>query len=142
MLSEFIDSAVDFMLVEAYALAAYGYPRSTGDIDIWVRADKHTGPMVYACLSRFGAPLHDLSVDDLSTPGIVFQIGVPPVRIDILTKIDGVDFEESWGNRMTVDWDGLKIPVIGVADLIKNKRSTGRTRDLADAEQLEAYLDE
>lgn len=140
MLSEFIDSAVDFMLVGAYALAAHGYPRSTGDIDIWVRADKHTGPLVYDCLSRFNAPLHDLTVDDLSTPGIVFQIGVPPVRIDILTKIDGVLFEDAWANRTTVDWDGLKIPVIGLADLIKNKRSTGRTKDLADAEQLETNL--
>ncbi len=142
MLSEFIDSAVDFMLVGAYALAAYGYPRSTGDIDIWVRADKYTGPLVYACLLRFGAPLHDLTVEDLSTPGMVFQIGVPPVRIDILTKIDGVVFEDAWQNRTTVDWDGLKIPVIGLTDLIKNKRSTGRTKDLADAEQLEANLGE
>ena len=142
MLSEFIDSKVDFMLVGAYALAAYGYPRATGDIDIWVRADKQTGALVYACLKQFGAPLHDLTIDDLSTPGMVFQIGVPPVRIDILTKSDRVLFEDAWRNRTNVDWDGMTIPIIGLADLIKNKRSTGRTKDLADAEQLEANLDD
>ena len=71
---------------------------------------------------------------------MVFQIGVPPVRIDILTKIDGVVFEDAWRNRTTVEWDGMTIPIIGLADLIKNKRSTGRTKDIADAEQLEANL--
>lgn len=125
------------MLVGAYALAAHGYPRSTGDMDIWVRADEKTGPKVYEAIKRFGAPLHDLDVADLSHPGVVFQIGVPPVRIDILTALSGLVFEQAWANRSCVEWDGLKIPVISRLDLIRNKRSTGRTKDLADAEQLE-----
>lgn len=137
LLSGFIDSEIDFLLVGAYALAAHGYPRSTGDIDLWVRADAETGPKTFESLIRFGAPIHDLEVSDLCSPGFVFQIGVPPVRIDILTNISGIRFEEAWSNRIYVVWDGLRIPVIGRQDLIRNKRSTGRTKDLADAEQLE-----
>lgn len=92
MLSEFVSSGVEFLLVGAYALAAHGYPRSTGDIDLWVRADVATANKVYDAITRFGAPLHDLTPEDFSRPGIVFQIGVAPIRIDILTSIDGVEF--------------------------------------------------
>jgi len=125
------------LLVGAYALAAHGYPRSTGDMNLWVRADESTAPRVYEALQRFGAPLHYLDISDLCRPGIVFQIGVPPVRIDILTNLSGLLFEHAWVNRVKVKWDGLEIPVIGRNDLILNKRSTGRIKDLADAEQLE-----
>jgi predicted nucleotidyltransferase len=142
MLSELNSSEVDFMLVGAYAMAAHGFPRSTGDIDIWIRADEETAPKVYDCLVRFGAPMHVLTVSDLSKPGMIFQIGVPPVRIDILTKIDGVLFEEAWKNRLKVVWDGLDVQVIGLEDLIENKRSTGRTKDVADVERLERPADQ
>lgn len=137
MLSAFIDAEIDFLLVGAYAMAAYGYPRATGDIDLWVRTDDATAPKVYRAIAEFGAPVAGLKVSDLSEPGIVFQIGVAPVRIDILTQIDCVSFDDAWPNRMVVNWDGLEIPVIGRSDLIRNKRLTGRTKDLADAEQLE-----
>ncbi len=142
MLSALIDAEVDFLLVGAYAMAAYGYPRATGDIDLWVRADDATAPKVYRAIAEFGAPVEGLNVSDLSEPGIVFQIGVSPVRIDILTKIDSVSFDDAWPNRISVNWDGLEIPVIGRTDLIRNKRSTGRTKDLADAEQLEQDADD
>ncbi|EMI22518.1 hypothetical protein RMSM_00543 [Rhodopirellula maiorica SM1] len=137
MLSAFIDAKIEFLLVGAYAMAAHGYPRATGDIDLWVRADAATAPKVYQAIAEFGAPVGGLNVSDLSEPGIVFQIGVPPVRIDILTQIDSVSFDDAWQNRISVNWDGLNIPVISLGDLIQNKRSTGRTKDLADAEQLE-----
>ncbi len=142
MLSALIDAEVDFLLVGAYAMAAHGYPRATGDIDLWVRADDATAPKVYRAIAEFGAPVEGLNVSDLSEPGIVFQIGVSPVRIDILTKIDSVSFDDAWPNRISVNWDGLEIPVIGRTDLIRNKRSTGRTKDLADAEQLEQDADD
>ncbi len=128
------------MLVGAYALAAHGYPRSTGDIDLWVRANQTNASKVHEAIVRFGAPLHGLTVVDLSHPDIVFQIGVAPVRIDILTKIDGVEFEDAWKNRIIANWAGLDVPVIGLSDLILNKRSTGRTKDLADVEQLEREI--
>jgi hypothetical protein len=137
MLCELLDSKVDFLLVGAYALAAHGFPRSTGDIDLWVRADIETGPRTFNAIKRFGAPIHDLTIEDLSKPGFIFQIGVPPVRIDILTTVSGLTFDEAWSNRIIVNWDGLDIPVIAREDLIVNKRATGRTKDAADVERLE-----
>ena len=98
MLSQFLNSEVDFLLVGAYAMAAHGYPRSTGDMDLWVRADADTGPKTFNALTRFGAPLHDLTVANLSTPGLVFEIGVPPIRIDILTMVSGLEFQAARAN--------------------------------------------
>jgi hypothetical protein len=137
MLSELLDSKIDFLLVGAYAMAAHGFPRATGDIDIWVRADAETGPRTFNAIKRFGAPLHDLTVENLSKPGYVFQIGVPPIRIDILTTISGLDFSSAWEKRVVVNWDGLDIPILALDDLVTNKRATGRTKDVADAERLE-----
>ena len=96
LLREFIDHDVDFIVVGAHALAAHGHVRATKDLDVWVRAEPGNAGRVVSALAKFGAPLHDLSVDDLATPGVVFQIGVPPVRIDVLTDIDGVSFAEAW----------------------------------------------
>jgi len=126
MLSEFLDSEIDFLLVGAYAMAAHGYPRSTGDMDLWVRADPDTGPKTFSALTRFGAPLHDLTAANLSTPGLVFQIGVPPIRNDILTMVSGLDFQPAWANRMLVEWDGLVIPVLGLSDHAGRDRRTSK----------------
>jgi hypothetical protein len=92
---------------------------------------------LYAALRDFGAPLHALTVADLSVPGVVFQIGLPPLRIDILTRITGVDFATAWTRRRTATFGGVPVAVIGREDLIANKRATGRLKDLADAERLE-----
>ncbi len=137
MLSELLVSEIDFLLVGAYAMAAHGFPRSTGDIDIWVRADSETGPKTFDAIRRFGAPMHDLRIEDLSTPGFVFQIGVPPIRIDILTMVSGLEFDSAWQKKMVVKWDGLEIFVVSLEDLVLNKRSTGRAKDTADVERLE-----
>ena len=96
MLLALSDAKIDFLLVGAYAVAAHGHPRATGDLDLWVRPDTETAPKVYSVLADFGAPLHDLTVDDLATPRMVFQIGVEPSRIDILTAISGVSFDDAW----------------------------------------------
>jgi hypothetical protein len=138
MLSAFSDAGVEYLLVGAYALAVHGLPRATGDIDIWIRPTPENARRSLEALASFGAPLNQLTAEDLSTQGTVFQIGLAPRRIDVLTSIDGVSFETAWENHLTVLLDRLSIPVIGKEDLILNKRSTGRTRDLADAEQLEA----
>ena len=87
-----------------------------------------------AALRAFGAPLHDLTEDDLSRPGTVFQIGVAPLRIDVLTGIDGVEFEAAWADRMTSKFADQAVPVLSVVQLIKNKRAAGRAQDLADLE--------
>ena len=137
MLSGLSDSGVEFLLVGAYAMAAHGHPRATGDLDIWVRANPENAVKVLVALSRFGAPLHDLTIEDLSTPGIIFQIGVEPSRIDILTEISGVTFSDAWERKISIEMNGCSMSVIGLEDLIKNKRAAGRAKDIADVETLE-----
>ena len=137
MLSGLSDSGVEFLLVGAYAMAAHGHPRATGDLDIWVRANPDNAVKVLVALSRFGAPLHDLTIEDLSTPGIIFQIGVEPSRIDILTEISGVIFSDAWERKISIEMNGCSMSVIGLEDLIKNKRAAGRAKDIADVETLE-----
>jgi predicted nucleotidyltransferase len=140
MLQCLSEENVEFLLVGAYAVAAYGYPRATKDIDILVRAAPENASSLMRALARFGAPLSGVSEADFSTEGIVFQIGNSPRRIDILTRISGVDFQRAYDRRETVSLEGIEIPVISLEDLIANKRATGRTQDMADVERLESAL--
>lgn len=112
MLSEFFDARVDFMVVGAYALSFHGYVRATGDIDLWIRTADDNARKVWRALIGFGAPLREISIEDFSTPGTVYQIGIPPNRIDIVNQISGVDFEETWPRRSIVEFGGMTIPVI------------------------------
>ena len=139
MLSILNDEGVEYLVVGAHALAAHGYPRATGDIDLWVRCTEENAKRVWQALCRFGAPLQDLTLVDLVTPDIVFQIGIEPRRIDLLTSIEAVTFEEAWPRRKSIVVDAIPIFVIGRDDLLKNKKNTGRTKDRADAEWLEAH---
>ena len=138
MLVALKDANVDFLVVGAYAVAAHGYPRATGDLGIWIRADDGTAPRVMCALAAFGAPLTELTVADFSAPSIVFQIGVLPGRIDILTTVSGVDFDCAWKNRMQIKLDDIAFDVIGRADLIANRRASGRPKDFADLAALES----
>lgn len=138
LLRVFVAHDVRFLVVGAYALAVLGRPRATGDLDVWIDATPDNAPRVLTALREFGAPLHDLDEAELSRPGIVYQIGLPPLRIDVLTTIDGVEFRAAWRKRISADFDGVEVPVIGRSDFIANKRATGRLKDLADAERLEA----
>lgn len=137
MLFALSEAGVRYLLVGAYALAAHGQVRATGDIDLWVQNSEENSVRVMEALRSFGAPLHEISEEDFRRPNTVFQIGVAPRRIDILTEIDGVRFSEAWKNRVEVVVSGISVPVIGRSDLIRNKLSTGRTKDLADAEWLQ-----
>jgi predicted nucleotidyltransferase len=138
MLQCLLEEKVRFLLVGAYAVAVHGFPRATKDIDFFVWATPENAANLLRALARFGAPLEDISQSDFSTPGMVFQIGNNPRRIDIITKISGIDFELAYTNRKTVFLEGLEVPVISVVDLIANKRASGRTQDLADIEKLES----
>lgn len=138
MLSALRDAGAEYLVVGAHALAAHGRPRATGDLDLWVRPTTDNARRVHAALQGFGAPLDDLSVHDLSAPELVYQIGVAPARIDILTSVTGVRFDEAWPGRITVRIAHLDVPVIGREALIRNKRAAGRPRDLADIAELEA----
>ena len=139
ILSIFNDEQVEYLLVGAYALAAHGNPRATGDIDLWVKPDPKNAGRVIVALIRFGAPIEQLEDGDFSQPDIVFQIGIAPRRIDILTSISGVmGFEEAWQERMDVEIEEISVPVLSRRHLIENKRSTRRPQDLADVAWLEA----
>ncbi len=127
-----------FLIVGGYAVGIHGHPRATKDLDVWVEPGEENAPRVIAALRRFGAPLHGLTEEDLRTPGVGLQLGVPPGRIDILTRISGVDFEQAWPHRIEASFFGrVGCPVIGRRELLQNKRASARTQDLADVEALE-----
>lgn len=136
LLSGFNAGGVEFIVVGSHAMAAHGYVRATKDLDVWVNPTAANAARVMAALAGFGAPISDLRPEDFSEPGSVCQIGVAPVRIDIITTIDGVLFEEAWKDRRESRFAGEVIPVLSLRDLIRNKRASGRTQDLADLEAL------
>ena len=123
MLQILLKNRVDFLVVGAYAMGVHGYPRATGDLDLWIAASSENSAHVYESLKEFGAPLAELDKDTFCEEGIVFQIGVAPRRIDIITKIDGVDFENAYQSKINVEIEGISIPFISKDDLIKNKGS-------------------
>jgi len=130
------DVQAEFLIVGGYALAVHGVPRFTKDLDVWIRADEPNALRVWKALDAFGAPFGLLKLEDLSAPGIIFQMGVPPNRIDIITGIDGVTFEEAWGQRVHSAYGDQPVMVIGIEDLIRNKAATGRPQDALDVETL------
>lgn len=136
MLQCLLEEKVRFLLVGAYAVAVYGHPRATRDIDFFVRATPENASSLIRALKRFGAPLSDVSESDFSSAGNIFQIGSSPRRIDILTSISGIEFEQAYAKRKTISIEGMDVPVISLDDLIANKRASGRTQDLADLEKL------
>jgi predicted nucleotidyltransferase len=141
MLHALSDEKARFLLVGAYAMAAHGYPRATMDMDIWVMPSPDNAEAVARAIQRFGAPLHNLTKADLQKDDTVFQIGVAPRRIDIMTGASGLQFEEAFAHSLEVDIEGLQVRIPSLDDLIRNKRASGRTKDRADAEALEALRD-
>ena len=137
MLQVLLDNNVKFLLVGAYAMGAHGYPRATGDIDIWIEPTNENSVKVYRSMKAFGAPLHEIDEKMFAKPDIVFQIGVAPRRIDIITAISGVGFDDAYQQRQILEMEGLSIPILSLSDLIRNKRATGRDKDRLDADQLD-----
>jgi hypothetical protein len=138
MIAELLRSEVEFLVVGGFAVAAHGHVRATKDIDFFVRPSGENAHRVIGALRRFGAPLHGATAEDLARPGTILQLGVPPRRIDNITAIEGLSFEEAASDHISVQLAGLRIPVIGRDALLTNKRAVGRHQDLADAEALEA----
>ena len=132
------DAGARYLVVGGHALAFHAVPRFTKDLDVWVEPTPDNAGRVMSALVAFGAPLSDLSMDDLASTGNVYQIGVPPNRIDILTEVEGTTFQEAWSRRIGGTYGGITVQVIGINDLIINKRAVGRPQDLVDAELLES----
>lgn len=128
-----------FLVVGAQAVAAHGVPRATGDMDIWLDPKPANAEAVWHALLAFGAPLEafDLSINDFAAPGRVIQIGVPPRRIDLMTTIDGVEFDAAWQNRFVTRIADCAVPFLARQDLLRNKRAAGRPKDLLDIDLLE-----
>lgn len=139
LLSSFVEGSVRFLVVGAHALAAHGVPRVTGDMDVWVEPTAENAARVWRALAEFGAPLETLSVQesDFATLDQVVQLGLPPYRIDIMTSISGVEFAEAWEGRFDGTLFEVAVPFLGRDAFIRNKRASGRPKDLADIEALD-----
>ncbi|MCY4601046.1 MAG: hypothetical protein OXF27_14140 [Acidobacteria bacterium] len=139
LLAALVRADARFLVVGAHAMAAHGVPRATGDLDVWIQPDEDNAGRVWEALIAFGAPVQTLGLSkaDLVAPAMVFQMGEPPRRIDVLTSITGIEFEEAWAARSIHRVGKIDVPFLGRAALLTNKRATGRTKDLADVEILE-----
>src|SRR5262249_22188755 len=137
LLRAFLDDSVRFLIVGAHALAIHGRPRATGDLDLWVDPTPENATRVLRALAAFGVAMDQISEADFASPGVVvYQIGSAPGRIDILTDLSGLTFEGAWSGRIERPFGEVTVPVIGLDEFIKNKRATGRAKDLGDIEGL------
>ncbi len=130
---------VRYLIVGGYAIAYHARPRYTDDIDIWIEANPANAVKIINVLSEFGFPTETLNPDEISEKGKIIQLGLPPNRIDIITSIEGVDFEEAWGNREKGSIGTIPVNIISFDDLMKNKKSTARLKDRLDVEWLNTY---
>ena len=130
------DARVEYLLVGGYAVGFHGYARATGDIDVWVRQSPENAGRLVAALRAFGFDVPDLVPDLFLVDGRIVRMGLPPNRVEVMTSVSGLAFEDAWARRETSDWDGLAVPVVGLADLRVNKTASGRAKDLADLDEL------
>jgi len=127
---------VDYLIVGGYAMAFHGCPRFTGDIDFFVKPVCDNAKKIISVLNDFGFSSLDISEDDFILPGRVIQLGFPPVRIDIVTSISGVSWQEAFNGSQQIELDDLTCPFIGKSEFIQNKKAIGRHKDLSDIESL------
>jgi hypothetical protein len=132
----FVTNDVRFLIVGGYAIAAHGLPRYTGDLDAWIWVSPQNAEKVLRSLEAFGFSGLGLTKEDFARPDSIIQLGYPPYRIDILTSIEGVEFDDAWTRRVIVAVDDLEIPIIGLEDLLTDKRAAGKPQDIADIARL------
>lgn len=137
MLLALQNANAEFLVVGGFAMGAHGCSRMTKDIDLWVGCNKSNAERVYAALADFGAPLTGITPEDFTIPDVIYQVGVEPIRVDILTSVEALTFSDAYANRVDDVLFGVKVACLSKKDLIENKRSVGRTQDLADIERLE-----
>jgi len=131
-----IKNKAEYLIVGGYAVGFHGHPRYTGDLDIWLNPSPRNAALILMSVNEFGFTSFNLSVTDFTKPGNVIQLGYPPLRIDLLTEIDGVTFHACFENKREVVIDGLSVNFIGYEDLLKNKRESGRPKDIDDIDNL------
>ncbi len=135
------DAGAEYLVVGGYAVIEHTEPRYTKDIDVWVNNTRENAERVLTALTEYGAPISDLTVEYLASDDAFFQIGVAPVRIDILGNLVAVEFADCWDRKLVAEVDGMPVNYIGILDLIKNKEASGRPMDLIDVERLKKRLD-
>lgn len=128
---------VKYLIVGAHALAFYGHPRNTGDLDIWVKPSEENASKLIDVLTEFGFGSLKLTKEDFMKENYVTQLGYPPLRIDILNSISGVSFDDAYSNKMEGIVSGVSLKFIGTSEFLTNKRATGRPKDLGDINELE-----
>ncbi len=138
LLKHFNDNGVRYLIVGGYAVIQYAEPRFTKDLDLWIATDPQNAEAVFIALKAFGAPLAKLSASDFAAEGFFYQMGAPPVRVDIIMGLKGMAFESAWERRVEMAFDDLKTCFISKADLIESKLAAGRAQDLIDARSLGA----
>jgi len=142
LLKLFNDNRVRYLIIGGYAVVQYAEPRYTRDLDVWISTDRTNAQAVYRALKEFGAPLANLTEADFAEEGYYYQMGVPPVRVDLLMGIPGIEFEDAWKKKVEIDFDGLMVTFISREDLIIAKRASGRPQDMMDADALEKKPDQ
>ena len=130
-------AGVDYILVGGWAVNMYGYIRATVDLDVWLLADADNAKKVYSAVAEFGAPVSEMKPEEFAEYGMIFQIGVAPCRVDIISKISGVSYADAVTRAVPKTIDGIPVRIISLEDLIANKKASGRAKDLADVEVLE-----
>jgi predicted nucleotidyltransferase len=128
---------VEYLIVGGHAVGLHGHPRTTGDLDIWVAVDTANAQRVIDAIRAFGFDDPTLTVAELQKPGRIIRMGHPPVRIEVMTSASGVDFRDCYDRRGNHDMDGIAVDIIGLDDLLRNKRAAGRPKDLGDLDALE-----
>jgi hypothetical protein len=132
---------VRYLIIGGYAMIQYAEPRYTKDLDVWISTDTANAQAIYQALKEFGAPLAGLTAADFAEEGYFYQMGVPPMRVDILMGIPGIEFEDAWEKKVEIDFDGLAVTFISREDLITAKRASGRPQDMIDADTLAGTAD-
>ncbi|HSA32592.1 MAG TPA: hypothetical protein P5077_02585 [bacterium] len=127
---------VEYLLVGGYAVGYYGYPRATADIDVWIAVSEQNAGRIVSALREFGFAVPDLKPELFLQKDRVIRMGVPPIRIEVITSASGVDFAECYSRRLVVEMDGIPVSLIELTDLKRNKKAAGRPKDLADLDQL------
>lgn len=140
MLSAFSNEGVEYLVVGAFALAAHGQIRATNDIDLWIRPTPENARNTWVALARFGAPVEGLTIEDLCDEDTIFQVGVAPHRVDVITSISGVTFDEAWNNRVKGLVEGVNCFVLGPKQLMQNKSAAGRAKDKLDLRWLKRHF--
>ena len=130
------DNKVKYLIIGGYAVIQYAEPRYTKDLDLWIEASMPNAKKILKALTSFGAPVDNLTIEELAKPGLLFVFGVPPLRVDILNKASGCTFESAWSSRNKIQLDGISANFISKENLIKLKKKANRPQDLADIESL------